>query len=52
MWLASAKEVTAWRNACPRRSSSAGEGIGLRSCAVRKLTTWPPTTRFGTDKVR
>ena len=50
--LASAKEATVRRNACPRRSSSAGEGIGLRSCAVRKLTTRPPITRLGTDKVR
>jgi hypothetical protein len=52
MSLASAKEATARRNASPRRSSSAGEGIGLCSWAVRKLTTWPPTTRLGTDKVR
>ena len=29
MSLASAKEATARRNACPRRSSSAGEGIGF-----------------------
>jgi hypothetical protein len=52
MSLASAKERTARRNACPRRSSSAGEGIGLRSWTVRKLTAWPPTTRFGTDNVK
>ena len=52
MSLASAKEYTARRNACPRRSSSAGEGIGLRSCSVRKFTTCPPTTRLGTDNVR
>jgi hypothetical protein len=52
MSLASAKDRSARRNACPRRSSSAGEGIGLRSWSVRKFTTWPPTTRFGTDNVR
>jgi hypothetical protein len=52
MSFASAKDATARRNASPRRSSSAGEGIGLCSWAVRKLTTWPPTTRLGTDKVR
>jgi hypothetical protein len=52
MSLASAKERTARRNAWPRRSSSAGEGIGRPSWTVRKFTTWPPTTRFGTDSVR
>jgi hypothetical protein len=31
--------ATARRNASRRRSSSTGEGIGLRSCPVRKLTT-------------
>jgi hypothetical protein len=50
--LAPAKEATARRNASPRRSSSAGEGIGLCPWAVRKLTTWPPTTTLGTDKIR
>lgn len=50
--LASAKDITARRNAAPRRSSSTGEGIGSCSYAVRKLTTCPPTTRLGTDKVR
>ena len=52
MLLASAKDSTARRNACPRRSSNAGEGIGRRSWAVRKLTTWPPTTKVGTDSVK
>jgi hypothetical protein len=52
MPLASAKDSTARRNASPRRSSSAGEGIGLPSWTVRKFTTWPPTTKVGTGNVK
>jgi len=49
---APANELTARRNACPRRSGTAGEGIGPCSCPVTKFTTWPPATRPGTGKVR
>jgi hypothetical protein len=48
MWSCSAKRATAFRNAVPIFSKIAGDGIGLPRCAVRKLTTCPPTCRFGT----
>ena len=40
--------ATALRNAVPILSKIAGDGIGYPRCAVRKLTTCPPTCRFGT----
>jgi len=48
IWLSSANDRTARRNAVPIFSRIAGDGIGLPRCCVRKLTTWPPACRFGT----
>jgi hypothetical protein len=52
MCSSSANRATALRNADPILSKIAGDGIGLPRCAVKKLTTCPPTCRFGTYALR
>jgi hypothetical protein len=48
MWLVVANRATAARNRSPILANSAGEGIGLPKCWVKKVTTWPLTCKFGT----